>query len=144
MTRPATQARLEQALTRLLAVQPTATDGELTVSNLCREAGVGRDSFYRSPQAFKDAVAAAQANRDAHQPELIALREEITILKRERKQTASQHAATVRELEETIRIYANRIQILALRNAELEEQSRQLHHRLADADPDIIPLPDRS
>ncbi|MEU4770201.1 hypothetical protein AB0H12_44005 [Actinosynnema sp. NPDC023794] len=38
MTRPATQARLEQALTRLLAGRPTATDGELTVSNLCREA----------------------------------------------------------------------------------------------------------
>ena len=49
MTRVATQVRLEQALTRLLAGQPTVTDGELTVSNLCREAGVGRDSFYRTP-----------------------------------------------------------------------------------------------
>ena len=105
---------VQQALTRLLAGQPTVTDGELTVSNLCREAGVGRDSFYRSPPEFKDAVVAAQANREAQQPELVALREEITALKRERKQTASDHAATVRELEETIRVYANQIQVLAL------------------------------
>jgi len=135
---------LEQALTRLLAGQPTATDGELTVSNLCREAGVGRDSFYRSSQEFKDVVATAQANREAHQPELVALREEIAVLKRERKQTASDHAATARELEETIRVYANQIQVLALRHSELEDQVRQLHRRMAYADPDVIPLPDRS
>ena len=47
-------------------------------------------------------------------------------------------------LEETIRGYANQIQVLALRNSELEDQARQLHRRLADADPDVIPLPDRS
>ncbi|RDI35444.1 hypothetical protein [Lentzea flaviverrucosa] len=144
MTRAATQVRLHQALTRLLAGQPTATDGELTVSNLCREAGVGRDSFYRSPQEFKDAVAAAQANRDARQPELVALRDEIAILKGQRKQTAGQHAATVREMEETVRVYANRIQILALRNSELEEQVERLHRRLTDTDPDVTALPDRS
>jgi hypothetical protein len=119
VTRASTQARLNQALTRLLAGQPTATDGELTIANLCREAGVGRDSFYRSPQAFKDTVAAAQANREARQPELVALREEIAALKRARKQTAREHAATVRELEETVRVYANQIQVLALRNPEL-------------------------
>ena len=149
MTRVATQVRLEQALTRLLAGQPTVTDGELTVSNLCREAGVGRDSFYRSPPEFKDAVVAAQANREAQQPELVALREEITALrgafralkevtalKRERKQTASDHAATVRELEEMIRVYANQIQVLALRNSELEDQIRHLAHH----DPDVISL----
>ncbi|WP_024875967.1 hypothetical protein [Saccharomonospora piscinae] len=143
MTRVATQTRLEQALTRLLAGQPTATDGELTVSNFCREADVGRDSFYRSPPKFKNAVVAAQANREAQQPELFGLREEITALKRKHKQTASDHAAIVRELEETIRVYANQIQILALRNSELEDQARQLHRRLADADNDVIPLPDR-
>ena len=136
MTRVATQVRLEQALTRLLAGQPTVTDGELTVSHLCREAGVGRDSFYRSPPEFKDAVVAAQANREAQQPELVALREEITALKRERKQTASDHAATVRELEEMIRVYANQIQVLALRNSELEDQIRHLAHH----DPDVISL----
>lgn len=85
MTRAAAQARLHQALARLLAGQPAATDGELTVVNLCREAGVGRDSFYRSPQEFKDAVAAARANRDARQPDLVALRDGIVIVKRQRE-----------------------------------------------------------
>lgn len=61
MTRSTTQTRLEQALNRLLAGQPVASDSDLTISSLCREAGVGRDSFYRSPQQFKDSVAAAFA-----------------------------------------------------------------------------------
>ncbi|HEV7975448.1 hypothetical protein [Amycolatopsis sp.] len=104
----------------------------------------GRDSFYCSTQEFKDVVATAQANREGHQPELVALREEIGALKRERKQTASDHAATTRELEENVRVYANQIPVLALWNAELEDRARQLHRRLADADPDVIPLPDRT
>lgn len=144
MTRASTQARLDQALTRLLAGQPTTTDGALTVSNLCREAGVGRDSYYRSPQTFRDTVAAAQANRQIYQPELVALREEIAKLKREQKQTARDQAATVRELEERIRVYANQIQVLALRNAELQGQLQQLHHRLVDTDPDVVPFRDRT
>lgn len=122
MTRPATQGRLEQALSRLLAGQQTVSDGALTISSLCREAGLGRDSFYRSPQQFRDTVAAAFANREAQQPELLALREEIAELKRQRKQTAREHSRTAAELEETIRVYANQIQALTLRNADLEEQ----------------------
>lgn len=144
MTRPSTQARLEQALTRLLAGQPTTTDGELTISNLCREAAVGRDSYYRSPQTFKDSVAAAQANRQAQQPELVTLREEITCLKRERTQAARDQAATMRELEARIKIYANEIQIQTLRNAELQDQVQQLQRRMMDMDPDIIALPNRT
>ncbi|MGW4958834.1 hypothetical protein ACWEPL_16535 [Nonomuraea sp. NPDC004186] len=63
---------MEQALTRLLAGQPTGSDGALTISSLCREAGVGRDSYYRSPQQFKDTVAAAFVRCGAQQPELVA------------------------------------------------------------------------
>jgi transposase-like protein len=132
VTRAATQTQLEQALTRLLAGQPTSSDGTLTVSSLCREAGVGRDSYYRSPQQFKDTVAAAFTRREAQQPELVALREEIAALKRQRKETDRDHARVVRELESTIRIYANQIQVLALRNAELENQLDQLVDRASD------------
>lgn len=99
-----------------------------------------RDSFYRSPQAFKDAVATAQANRQAQQPELVILREEIAAFKRERKQTARDHAATVRELEETIKIYPNQMQVLALRNAELNADNQRLQAQLARADAAVIPL----
>jgi hypothetical protein len=71
-------------------------------------------------------VVAAFARREAQQPELVALREENAMLKREKKQTAQENARVVRELENTIRTYANQIQGLALRNAELEGQ---LHER---------------
>ncbi|SEG94280.1 hypothetical protein SAMN04489712_14510 [Thermomonospora echinospora] len=131
MTRPQTRARLEDALSRLLAGQPIRTDGQLTVTNLCREAGVGRDSFYRSP----DIVArfeAAKANAQAHKPELLQLREEIAELKRERRKLKSDHARTVRELEKTIRVYANQIQVLALRAAELEGKNTRLRRQLAE------------
>lgn len=126
MTRSTTQSRLEQALNRLLAGQPVTSDGDLTISSLCREAGVGRDSYYRSPQQFKDSVVAAFANREAQQPELVALREEVSALKRARKEADRDHARTVRELEATIRFYANQIQVLAVRNAGLEDQHREL------------------
>jgi len=132
VTRAATQARLEQALTRLLAGQPTTSDGTLTISSLCREAGVGRDSYYRSPQQFKDTVAAAFARRETQQPELLALREENAALKREKKQIVQDNARVVRELENTIRIYANQIQVLALGKAELEDRLRQLSDHTND------------
>jgi hypothetical protein len=124
-TRSTTQTHLEQALTRLLTGQPLTSDGDLTISSLCREAGVGRDSYYRSPQQFKDSVVAAFANHEAQQPELVALRDEVTALTRARKEADRDHARTVRDLEATIRLYANQIQVLALRNAELEDLNRQ-------------------
>ena len=96
MTRAATQNQLEQALARLLAGQPTASNGALTISSLCREAGVGRDSYYRSPRQFKDTVVAAFARRETQQPELLALREENAALKREKKQTVQDNACVVR------------------------------------------------
>ncbi|MFL6126000.1 hypothetical protein [Actinophytocola sp.] len=68
----------------------------MTISSLCREAGVGRDSYYRSPQQFKDTAAAAFARREAQQPELVTLREELATLKREKKQTAQDNAHAVR------------------------------------------------
>jgi hypothetical protein len=95
VTRAATQTRLEQALTRLLAGQPTTSDGT------------------------------AFARREAQQPELVALREELATLKREKKQTAQDNARAVRELENAIRIYANQIQAFTLRNAEPEDQLHQ-------------------
>ncbi|MEV5541058.1 hypothetical protein AB0L13_29845 [Saccharopolyspora shandongensis] len=81
---------------------------------------------YRSPQQFKDTVVAAFARREAQQPELVALREELAALKRESKLTAQDNAHAMRELENTLRTYANQIQVLTLRNAELEGQ---LHRR---------------
>jgi hypothetical protein len=129
MTRASTLARLDEAITCLLAGRPTCTDGELTISNLCAEAGVGRDSYYRSPQIVEKFVA-AKANVDARKPEVLALREELAALKRQMKQQASDAAGRRRELEETVKIYANQIQILALRNNELTGRNQNLTQAL--------------
>jgi predicted nuclease with TOPRIM domain len=129
MTRATTLTRLEEAMGRLLAGQPTQTDGELTVSNLCAEAGVGRDSYYRSPQIIEK-FTAAKANADARKPEFVALREELAEVKRQLKAQTREAAAERRALEETITSYANQIQALALRNAELETQNGRLRERL--------------
>lgn len=129
MTRASTLARLDEAITRLLAGQPTCTDGELTVSNLCAEAGVGRDSYYRSPEIVEK-FAAAKANAEARKPEVVALREEVAALRRQMRENAAAAAELRRELEDTIKSYANQIQILALRNTELTEQNRSLAQAL--------------
>ena len=126
MTRASTQNRLDQALTRLLAGQPTVTDGTINVSNLCREAGVGRDSFYRSPQEFKDRFAAAQTNHSDNQPEIVRLRDELSRLKRQQADDRRKQAEAIRDLEATNKIYANQIQILTLRAQELQEQNLRL------------------
>jgi hypothetical protein len=67
VTRADTHARLEQALARLLAGQPISSDGALTISGLCREAGVGRDSYCHSPQQFTGTVVATFARREVRQ-----------------------------------------------------------------------------
>ncbi|MFE2506310.1 hypothetical protein [Streptomyces rubiginosohelvolus] len=133
MTRLSTQNRLDQALTRLLAGQPTVTDGAINVSNLCREAGVGRDSFYRSPQEFKDRFTAAQTNHSDNQPEIVRLRDELGRLKRQHAEDRRKQAGAIRDLEETNQIYANQIQVLTLRVQELQEQNLQLTGRIEAA-----------
>ena len=142
MTRPSTSARLNDALTRLLAGQATLTDGQLNVANLCREAGVGRDSYYRSPQTFKTTFQAARTNQAGQRPELVTARLEIAELKREHKRVAGEHADTVRALQETIKTYANQIQALTLANAGLGERSRQLREQLEEREPNLTRLAD--
>jgi chromosome segregation ATPase len=141
MTKAVTRARLEDALTRLLAGQPARTDGELTVSNLCREAEVGRDSYYRS-EDIVGRFEAAKANAEAHKPEVLRLRDELADAKREHNKTKTAHARAIRELEDTIRTYANQIQALALRNAELEQHNQRLRERLDRAEAGITQLAD--
>jgi hypothetical protein len=81
VTRAATQERLDQALTRLLAGRPSVTDGELTISNLCREAGVGRDSYYRTP-AVVARFTKARTTAETPGTELARLRDRAATLTR--------------------------------------------------------------
>lgn len=142
MTRPSTEHSLDQALTRLLAGQPTVTDGTITVTNLCLEAGVGRDSFYRCP-AIRQKFTAAKANAEARKPELLDLRDKLRALEQGQEELRRQHAAEVRDLEATIRAYANQIQVLALRNDELAGENTRLRRRLEQHSANVTELPQR-
>lgn len=129
MTRTATRERLDQALTRLLAGQPSATDGELTVSNLCREAGVGRDSYYRTP-AVVARFTTARTTAATPGTELAQLRDRAAELAREVKDSKRDHAAQITELEDQVKTYAGQIQALVLANQELREENERLHDRI--------------
>jgi len=65
---------------------------------------------------------------------------------REQKDLRRAHSEQVRDLEATIRSYANQIQALALRNAELANENTSLQRRLEQQQPNVnqLPHPDRN
>ncbi|WP_127355158.1 hypothetical protein [Actinacidiphila soli] len=97
---------LMEAFERLMHGLPELTDGEITIVNLCTEAGVSRASFYRSPlaQAVKEILDAPQTRR----PEPEELRAEVSRLKKAERELRSEHAAEIRELKDTLATYATR------------------------------------
>ncbi|MFD6469651.1 hypothetical protein [Streptomyces goshikiensis] len=130
---------LMQAFERLMHGLSEATDGSLTVVNICGEAGVSRASYYRSPvaQVVKEILAAP----DIRRPEVEELRSEITRLRKVERKLRQDHAADVRDLRSTGAAYANQIQVLALRNAELEAENTALRARLHDRTENVSILP---
>jgi hypothetical protein len=130
--------RIIDAFGRLATGQAVVTDGALTISNLCAEAGISRASYYRSPAAaiIRELLAAGQVSS----PEIDILRGQVRELKQAERRLRREHATQIRELRETVTAYANRIQVLALRNAELEEHNRRLLAQLTRADSSVIPL----
>ncbi|WP_406358479.1 hypothetical protein [Streptomyces sp. NBC_00658] len=129
---------LMEAFERLMYGLPEITDGKITVVNLCTEAGVSRASYYRSPvaQAVKGILEAPQTRR----PEPEELRAEVSRLKKAERELRSEHAAEVRELKDTVDTYANQIQVLTLRNAELETQNTRLLERLRQSGDNVAVL----
>jgi hypothetical protein len=99
------QERLDQALTRLLAGQPAVADSVLTVSNLCKEAGVGRDFYYRTPQAVAR-FTAARTTAGTPGTELARLRDRAAALARESRDSRRDHASQISELEDQVKAYA--------------------------------------
>lgn len=119
-----TDRKIKEAFERLMLGRPEITDGALTVSNICAEAGVSRASYYRSPRAaeIKRRLDAPQTPR----PEIEDLRGQVKQLKKTERALRSEHAAQIRELKHTVNTYANQIQALALRTAQLEDDNRRL------------------
>lgn len=130
---------LMEAFERLMHGLPEVTDGKITIVNLCTEAGVSRASYYRSPvaEAVKEILEAPQTRR----PEPEELRAEVSRLKKAERELRSEHAAEVRELKDTVATYANQIQVLTLRNAELETQNARLLERLRQSGDNVAVLP---
>jgi hypothetical protein len=115
------------AFERLMQSRPEVTDGTITATNICLEAGVSRASYYRSPVAalVKDILAAPQTRR----PELDELHEEVKPLRQAERTLRRDHAAGVREFKDTTASYANHIQLLTLTNAELREENQRLRQQ---------------
>ncbi|MEU9888452.1 hypothetical protein [Sphaerisporangium sp. NPDC051011] len=129
--------RLMDTFERLMLGRPELTDGTVSVSNVCTEAGVSRASYYRSPvaAAVKQILAAPAIAR----PEIEELKAEITRLWKDDHRLRSEKADETRELTGTVSTYADHIQVLTLRNAELEEE-RILRTRLERAADNVTPL----
>ena len=130
--------KIKQAFERLLLGRPEITDGAVTVSNICAEAGVSRASYYRSPQAaeIKQVLDAPQTKR----PEVEELREEVRRLKTTERRLRSEHATETRQLRDDLKTYANQIQALALHAAHLENDNHRLRSHLAGDSDNITPL----
>lgn len=113
-----------RAFEQLMLGRPEITDGRTSAVNICTEAGVSRASYYRSPVAavIKEVIAAPSTRR----PEADELSQEVARLRKAERELRSEKAAEIRELRSTVATYANQIQILTLRNAELESVARKL------------------
>jgi hypothetical protein len=141
MTSPDIDHKIQAALQRLTCGRPEVTDGQLTISGLCAEAGVSRASFYRSPQA--EQIKKLISDPVSPRPETEELRAEVKKLKNTEKTLRGQHAGQVRELREQVKTYANQIQVLALRLAQLDEDNQRPHSRLERAGDNVTALPAR-
>jgi outer membrane murein-binding lipoprotein Lpp len=131
--------KIQAAYDTLTAGRPGTTDGQLTVTSICAEAGISRASFYRSPLAGRIRADLADPG-STRRPGTEQLRVKVRELTAADKQLRSKHAAEIRDLRATVRTYANQIQILTLRISQLEDDSNQLASRLQHAGDNITPL----
>jgi septal ring factor EnvC (AmiA/AmiB activator) len=133
-----TDEKIKTAYDRLTHGHAEITDGQLTITNICLEAGVSRASFYRSAHAGD--IRRALTNPDVPRPETEQLRQQVQQLKQSDKTLRSQHATEIRELRATVKTYANQIQVLALRVNQLEDDNQRLQHRLQETGDNITTL----
>jgi hypothetical protein len=139
VTSPSLHSRLQAALLRLQAGRPEHTDGKLNVKNLCAEAQVPRASFYRSAHA---AEFQRILNDPRQQPQAEQQRRKASQRKASGHQQHAQRAADLREAREQARTYANHIQVLTLRLAQVTAENAQLLARI-ERDTGITHIPSR-
>ncbi|OII65210.1 hypothetical protein BJP40_17690 [Streptomyces sp. CC53] len=128
--------KIMRAFEQLMLGRPEITDGRTSAVNICAEAGVSRASYYRSPVA--PVIKGILGSPEARRPESDELRQEITRLKQSDRELRKEKADEIRELRATVAAYANQIQVLALRNAELEADTRRLQAQLDGGRKDVV------
>ncbi|MFF3291761.1 hypothetical protein [Streptomyces sp. NPDC003023] len=128
--------KIMRAFEQLMLGRPEITDGRTSAVNICAEAGVSRASYYRSPvaKAVKEILGSPAARR----PETDELRQEIARLRQSEVRLRREKAAEIRELRATAAAYANQIQVLALRNVELEADARRLQAQVAGGQQRVV------
>ena len=132
--------QVQAAFDRLAAGRPELSDGRLSVTNVCLEAGVSRASFYRCAQATKIRQALTDP-ADKPRPDAEEFRAQARALQLAEMALRSEHAAEVRELRTMVGAYANQIQILALRAEQLKADNQCLLCRLEGLGDNITRLP---
>lgn len=128
--------KIMHAFEQLMLGRPEITDGRTSAVNICAEAGISRASYYRSPVAA--VIKGILGSPEARRPESDELRREIARLKRCEARLRQEKAAEIRELRATIAAYANQIQVLALRNVELEADTQRLQAQFDGGRKDVV------
>ncbi|AWL41941.1 MAG TPA: hypothetical protein DD420_24820 [Streptomyces sp.] len=126
-----TDRAIMRAFEQLMDGRPEISDGSVTVVNIAAEAGISRASYYRSPvaAAIKGILAAPATER----PEVDELKSEAARLRKELRKLRRQKAEEIGELGQTVAVYANHIQVLTLRNKELEGETAVLRGQIKEA-----------
>ncbi|MDX3130030.1 hypothetical protein PV367_09550 [Streptomyces europaeiscabiei] len=122
--RPGTDQAVGHAFEWIVTGSPEHTSGALSVSTLCAEAGISRATYYRSLLA--KSITGLLRTPDAPRLQTDTLPTDIARLKKADRTLRSQRTAEQREACATITAYANHIQVLSLRNDELEAENATL------------------
>ncbi|MHB8295909.1 MAG: hypothetical protein ACYDH5_15085 [Acidimicrobiales bacterium] len=125
--KPATKAALLEAMKRLLSGRPERCDGEMSVSNLAREAGVSRATANRATDVLAefDRCRAHAAESAEHRLRVESHQERIRHLEAELAGAKAAARAEDSELRRRSEQLAQQVQTLALEN-------HRLHQQLAD------------
>lgn len=126
-----TDRAIMRAFEQLMGGRPEIFDGSVTVVNIAAEAGISRASYYRSPLAA--AIKEILADPATERPKIDELKSEAGQLRKELRTLHRQKAEETSELRQTIATYANHIQVLALRNKELEGETAVLRGQIKEA-----------
>ena len=121
--RATTELRLREAMERLLAGQPTASAGDLTISGWAKEAGVHRSTPYRSPALLAEFLDRVEDNRRLEGNDLERLQSRLKTLESEIERLRNIRSERERSLEAHNRALANQLNAAIV---ELERLQRQL------------------